>query len=94
LLKEDIEFKPIKYFSDANYDKAELEKIVNTIILNEDVEFESVQENKIAAISNSINDTFSLNCLDYTKVYNEICNHYINEFIENFFFYDISKDYN
>lgn len=94
LLKEDIEFKNIKYFSDGNYDKAELEKIVNTIILNENIEFESVQENQVAAISNSINDTFSLNCLDYTKVYNEICNHYINEFIENFFFYDISKDYN
>ena len=83
----------MKIFQKKDYDKLELWGFVVSTILNKDIDFYTTKKNYKAPINNSISNTFFLECLNYNKVYTKVCNHYINKYVDDFFYYEISKDY-
>lgn len=88
-----VDIEPIKYFLDEKYDKSKLETFIKHFILNEEISFFISKKPSLAKIDGSISNTFFLDCLNYSKIYNKVCNHYLNQYIDNFFYYDISTDY-
>lgn len=85
--------KTIDYFSNKEYNILELESFIKKIVLNESTYLLENPKSNLAQIEDNIINTFSLDCINYNKIYTKVCNHYIKTYTENFFYYDISKDY-
>lgn len=95
-LYEPNEIQNIEYFNDQNYDIAELEKIINNTIFTDYNEIWSKETNDITLLpleNNSIEDTFFISCANQHKLFNWVCNNYINKFLNWFFVYDIDNDF-
>ena len=88
------EIKDIEYFKDSNYDIAELEKMLNNTIF---INFDDIQKNEesinlLPLKNKSIEDTFYISCANQHKIFNWVCNNYINKFLKWFFVYNITDD--
>lgn len=94
-LYEPNEIKGIEYFNNRNYDLTELEKILNnTVFINYDEIKKNQEEIKQLSLKNkSIEDTFYVSCVNQHKIFNWVCNNYINMFLDWFFVYKINEDF-
>lgn len=88
------EIKDIEYFKDSNYETAELEKMLNnTIFINyDDIQKDEKSITLLPLKNNSIEDTFYISCANQHKIFNWVCNSYINKFLNWFFVYNITDD--
>ena len=95
-LYEHNEIQNIEYFNDQNYDITELERIINDTIFTDYYEIWSRETNDITLLpleNNNIEDTFFISCTNQHKLFNWVCNYYINKFLDWFFVYKISDDF-
>lgn len=94
-LYEPEEIYSIEYFKDSNYDISELKKMLNnTIFINYDeIQKNENKRNLLPLKNQSIEDTFYVYCANQHKLFNWVCNNYINQFLDWFFVYKISDDF-
>lgn len=94
-LYEPEEIYSIEYFKDSNYDISELKKMLNnTIFINYDeIKKNENKKNLLPLKNQSIEDTFYVYCANQHKLFNWVCNNYINKFLDWFFVYKISDDF-
>lgn len=86
----------ISYFSTWEYEIKALDNFLQNIILaKKDLGPNNEQKkNKILPLTNNnIIDTFDLSCVFRNKIFQKICNNNIQRFIDVFFVYNISMDY-
>ena len=85
------DIKDIEYFKDPNYDINELKKLLDSVIF---INYDNIQkyEENIVLLplkNQSIEDTFYISCANQHKIFNWVCNNYINKFLNWFFVYNI-----
>lgn len=87
-----IEWKA--YFDKSNYNIEELEKFAQNIVFTNSDQIEKTIKNTISLpINESLKNTFYLDCIKDPKVINKSCDYYIDNFLDTFFVYDVSRDY-
>lgn len=90
---ESIEDK--EYFENDSYDIEQLNKFIKNIILIDDSEiiWKDVKEPTYAQLKeNNIEKTFYLSCVNRPKIFNRVCDKYIDNFLNWFFVYNIKID--
>ncbi|HRX64025.1 MAG TPA: hypothetical protein P5060_02880, partial [Candidatus Absconditabacterales bacterium] len=94
-LYKDIDIKNLNHFESGNYQIQEIEKIGNNIVFNSADQIENTKNNffSLPLTENSIYQTFYLKGLHQPINIKKINQHYVSSFLENFYIYDISKDY-
>ena len=75
------------------YEQKDLELFINNIIFTKDDTKNNSTYNSLLPLDNSINETFYMSCIYSPKLLNFACNYFMNNFLENFFIYDLSTDY-
>lgn len=96
LIYEPNELPEKDIFDDPNYDTQNLQKIIDkTIFVNySDIWLKQSQAiTQIPLENNSIEETFFISCANKVRIFNGVCNNYINNFLESFFVYKISDDF-
>lgn len=85
-----------EYFvkSSSGYNIEELKTFAQNILFVNSDQIEKIIKNTISLpLDESLENTFYLKCLKDPKIINTNCDHYINNFLETFFVYDIPRDY-
>lgn len=88
-----IPIKDSNYFSEANYDTSELENFVNNFVFTKKITITKSFTRVQLPLSKTLVDDFNLSCLFENKFSENTCNHYLNDFFDRFFVYNISIDY-
>ena len=84
------------YFDNSDYDIEELNTFMKNLVF---VDYDEINTKKtkeptsLQLENNSIEDTFYLSCANRPRLFNGICNKYINIFLEWFFVYKINDDF-
>lgn len=89
--------KPIEYFDDQNYEIQELENLIKNIIYINYKEINTKEKEDINLLkleNDNIEETFFVSCANWIRIFDSVCNHYIDNFLNSFFIYDIEKDIN
>lgn len=86
--------KGAEYFKNTDYDISELENIAkNTIFINLDQIENTTNQYAPLPLKENIENTFYIKCIKQKKLSNLVCNNYINKFLNDFYIYNIDKDY-
>ncbi len=85
--------KSMEYFSGGNYDINELEHFVNTFVFTKKITVNKPFTRVQLPLAKSLIDDFNLSCVFENKISKTTCNHYLDDFLDSFFIYMISKDY-
>jgi hypothetical protein len=88
-----IPVKQLSYFSGTNYDTNELENFVNTLIFTKKITVTKSFNRVQLPIAKTLVDDFNLACVFENKISKNTCNHYLSDFLDSFFIYNISVDY-
>ena len=88
-----IPVKQLSYFSGGTYDISELENFVNTFIFTKKITVTKSFTRVQLPLSKTLADDFNLACVFETKFSKNTCNHYLGDFLDSFFIYNISADY-
>ena len=88
-----IPVKPENYFSGNNYDISELETFINTFVFTKKISIDKSFARVQLPLSKTLVDDFNLSCIFENKLSKSACNHYLNDFLDSFFVYNISIDY-
>jgi hypothetical protein len=91
VLYDDTRLKSKEDFS-SWYESKDLEIFIKNIIFTNN-NTDDIKTNKLLPLNDNIEDTFYLKCTHNPKIFNFICNHYIDNFLDTFFIYDLSSDY-
>jgi len=87
--------KNLEYFKNDNYDVSELENLAkNTIFINLDQIEEPTRQYTALPLKENIENTFYIKCIKQKKIFDRVCNKYVDNFLNNFYIYNIDKDYN
>jgi len=82
------------YFKQENYDTKELENFAKNTIFNNIEQIDKSIKNTISLpIDYSIENTFYTNCISQKKLFQKTCDFYTQNFLKNFFIYNLSNDY-
>lgn len=92
-LSTQLPLKPISYFDAVNYDITELERFVKHIVLVDQEASSYKLKNTQIAIHDGLVNTFNLSCFLENKILTKSCSHYLEEFFQSFFVYQLSMDY-
>jgi len=88
-----IPVKHIDYFSSEDYDINELEHFVHTFIFTKRFTITKPFTRVYLPLTENIIDTFNLWCVFENKFSSRTCNHFLNEFLDGFFVYNLSREY-
>lgn len=91
---ESIEYRT--YFDDSNYDIEKLNNFMTNIVFidYDEINSKQVEEPTFLPLeNNNIEETFFLSCANRPRLFNAICNKYIDIFLEGFFVYKINNDF-
>lgn len=95
-LYEPETIKDREYFNNPDYDINELNNFMKNMVF---VDYDEINSKKIndpvllQLENNSVEDTFFLSCANRPRLFNTICDKYINIFLEWFFVYKINNDF-
>lgn len=85
--------KSMTYFSWWSYDTAELENFMNTFVFTKKITVNKPFTRVQLPLEISLIDSFNLSCVFENKISKNTCNYYLNNFLDSFFIYALSKDY-
>lgn len=85
--------KSMSYFSWSAYDIMELENFINTFIFTKRITVTKPFTRVQLPIEKDFIDDFNLSCIFESKISKRTCNHYLDDFLDSFFVYTVSKDY-
>ncbi len=88
-----LPIKQLIYFSWGNYDTSELENFVNTFVFTKKITVTKPFTRVQLPLSKTLVDDFNLSCIFENKFSSSTCNHYVSDFLDSFFVYNISLDY-
>lgn len=88
-----IPVKQLSYFSGGDYDTSELENFVNTFIFTKKITVTKWFTRVQLPLSETLVSDFNLACVFENKISKNTCNHYLSDFLDSFFIYNISLDY-
>lgn len=88
-----IPIKEASYFSESTYDTSELENFVNNFVFTKKISITKAFTRVQLPLTATLVDDFNLSCLFENKFSKDTCNHYLNDFFDRFFVYNISIDY-
>ncbi len=88
-----IPIKQMSYFSDGDYIIEELEHIVNTFVFTKKFTVSKPFTRIHLPLTDSLIQDFNLDCLFENKISSRTCNIFLNDFLDVFFVYNISRDY-
>jgi hypothetical protein len=88
-----IPIKESSYFSGGSYDTNELENFVNNFVFTKKITIGKTFTRVQLPITKTLVDDFNLACLFESKFSQNTCNHYLSNFLDSFFVYNISIDY-
>ncbi len=88
-----IPIKEISYFSGSSYDISELENFMNNFVFTKKISNTKSFTRVQLPLTKTLVDDFNLSCLFENKISNNTCNHYLNDFFNRFFVYNVSMDY-
>ncbi len=88
-----IPVKQLYYFSGDAYDINELENFVNTFIFTKKTTLTKPFTRVQLPLTTSLRDDFNLACIFENKFSTTTCNYYLNTFLDSFFVYTLSADY-
>jgi len=90
-----VPLKEKSYFESTSYSLIELERYLdNTIFTTQEIEYIAEPRPKISLNDLWVTDYFNISCVTANKVFDTICNQFVEDFLETFFVYDLSVDYN
>lgn len=95
-LYEPESIKDREYFNNSDYDINELSNFMKNVVF---VNYDEINSKKnsnpsfLQLENNSVEDTFFLSCANRPRLFNTICDKYINNFLEWFFVYKIDNDF-
>lgn len=84
------------FFDNPDYDIEKLNKFMTNMVFVDYDEINSKKTNEPTFLqleNNSIEDTFFLSCANRPRLFNTICDKYINIFLKGFFVYKINNDF-
>lgn len=90
---ETIPIKQLSYFSWTIYDNNELENILNTFVFTKKFTIKKPFTRVYLPINETLVQDFNLACVFENKLSSRTCNYYLNDFLDTFFIYNLSKDY-
>lgn len=85
-----------EHFNSSDYDLEELSNYINNVIfVDYDLIWSKTTEKNrtINLENNSIEETFYISCANRPRIFNSVCDQFIDQFLNWFFVYDISKDF-
>lgn len=82
----------LSYYASGNYSKDEMESFLKNMIISNNKTFDLRNKQQQLPITNSIIETFNINCIFQNKIYNKICSSTTENFINSFFIYNIDID--
>lgn len=85
--------KSIAYFSGWTYDPSELENFVNTFVFTKKITVGKPFARIQLPVVETLIDDFNISCIFEGKLAKRTCDYYLNDFLDNFFVYNISLDY-
>ena len=88
-----IPVKQMSYFSGSAYDTSELENFVNTFVFTKRITITKPFTRVQLPLFETLIVDFNLSCIFENKFSQRTCNHYISDFLDSFFVYNISLDY-
>lgn len=88
-----IPVKALSYFSGGTYDTSELENFINIFVFTKKITVNKWFTRVQLPLSVTIMDDFNLSCIFENKFSKSTCNYYLNDFLDDFFIYNISVDY-
>ncbi len=88
-----IPIKHLNYFSWGDYSVDELENIVNTFVFTKKFTITKPFTRVYLPLDTTIIKDFNLSCIFENKLSSRTCNYYLDDFLDSFFVYNISKDY-
>ncbi|MFA5747855.1 MAG: hypothetical protein WC872_01955 [Candidatus Absconditabacterales bacterium] len=88
-----LPLKNISYFEQSDYDVKEIENTVKNLVFTSKKNWTNNIKKISFPLDNNILETFNLKCLFENKLYQKTCDWYIQNFIDSFFVYNISSDY-
>jgi len=81
-------------FSGDSYDVKEMKIFVYNVVFQEPKNLdEKIFKYAKIPINKSFEETFNLSCVFKWKIFQATCNHYITDFLANFFIYNVEQDY-
>ena len=95
-LYEPESIKDREYFNNSDYDINELSNFMKNVVF---VNYDEINSKKnsnpsfLQLENNSVEDTFFLSCANRPRLFNTICDKYINNFLEWFFVYKIDNNF-
>lgn len=95
-LYEPESIKDRNYFNSYDYSIDELSNFMKSMVL---VDYDEINTKKaedpvfLSLENNNVEETFFLSCANRPRLFNTICNKYINTFLEWFFVYRINTDF-
>ena len=87
-----IPIKQMSYFSDGDYVIEELEHIVNTFVFTKKFTVSKPFTRIHLPLTDSLIQDFNLDCLFENKISSRTCNIFLNDFLDVFFVYNISRN--
>lgn len=88
-----IPVKQSVYFSGGEYDTNELENFVNIFVFTKKITVTKSFTRVQLPLSKTLVDDFNLACVFESKLSKNTCNHYLGDFLDSFFIYNIAIDY-
>lgn len=88
-----IPIKQLSYFSWGDYAIDELENIINTFVFTKRFTISKPFTRVLLPLNTSLQEDFNLACLFENKLSSRTCNVYLYDFLDSFFVYTLSKDY-
>lgn len=88
-----LPIKHITYFSGSEYDIEELENFINTFIFTKKITINKPFTRVQLPLTKDIIESFNLSCIFESKLSKKTCDYYLDNFLDSFFVYMISKDY-
>lgn len=85
--------KNMTYFSGGTYNTDELENFINTFVFTKKITVSKPFTRVQLPLETSLADDFNLSCIFENKISRMTCNYYLNDFLDSFFVYMLSKDY-
>ena len=85
--------KPLSYFASWDYQEKDLEIFAQNVIFTP-VQKDTIKQNSVQLpITESLVNTFNLECLFKNNILEGTCSYYIENFIDQFYLYDLWKDF-